>query len=199
MLGTFWEGIVKKDIRLAVCIVVIILLVILCIFVLLSEKEKENDLNDTSNIGNQAVPTQRLIVVPSSGTDDPVFLKSIKYYVIKLSGMSIETAEEAVGNGVKVTPEMISEYVSTALEDEEINIDIRSISVTGNICKIDFSEDIRDIAKSDPELEKLILDAYAMSMIDNCEDVDAVTFTISGKDYSTGSVSLPGGKVYLKK
>ncbi len=199
MLGTFWEGTVKKDIRLAVCIVVIILLVILCIFVLLSEKEKEDDLNDPSNIENMAVPTPRLIVVPSSGTNDPVFLKSIKYYVVKLSDMSIDTAEEAVGNGVAATPEMICEYVSTALEDEEINIDIRKITVADNICKIDFNEEIRSIAKRNHELEKLILDAYAMSIIDNCEGVDAVTFTISGEDYSTGSVSLPGGKVYLKK
>lgn len=189
----------KKDIRLAACIVVIILLVILCIFMLLSEKEKEDDLNDPSNMGNIAVPTQRLIVVPSSGTDNPLLLTSIKYYAIKLSDMSIQTAEEAVGNNVTVTPKMISEYVTTALEDEEINIDIRDITVSDKLCKIDFSEDIRSIAKSDPELEKLILDAYAMSIIDNCEDVDAVTFTISGMDYSTGSISLPGGKVYLKK
>ena len=58
---------------------------------------------------------------------------------------------------------------------------------------------MKSTAKKDQKLEKLILDAYAMSIIDNCDDVEGVTFTISGKAYSTESIRLDGGKVYLKK
>ena len=38
-----------------------------------------------------------------------------------------------------------------------------------------------------------------MSIVDNCDDVEGVTFTISGKAYLTDSIRLDGGKVYLKK
>ena len=62
-----------------------------------------------------------------------------------------------------------------------------------------FDSSIESTAKKDPKLEKLILDAYAMSIVDNCDDVEGVTFTISGKAYLTDSVRLDGGKVYLKK
>jgi len=190
---------VKKDIRLAACIVVIILLVILCIFVLLSEKEKEEELNNPNGTENLSAPTPRIIVVPTTGNNNGGVLKSVRYYVIKLSDKAIDTAETAMGSAVVVTPEMISEYVSDALEDEEINVAINSISVKDDICTIDFDESIKSIAKKDQILEKLILDAYSMSIVDNCEDVEGVTFTISGKAYSTDSIRLDGGKVYLKK
>jgi len=188
---------VKKDIRLAVCIVAIILLVILCIFVLLSEKEKEEDLTGPGITEN--IPTPRIIVVPTTGNNNGDILKSVRYYVIKLSGLKLDTAETAIGSKVTVTPEMISEYVTDALEDEEINVAINDISVKDDICIIDFDDSIENIAKKDQKLEKLILDAYAMSIVDNCDDVEGVTFTISGKAYLTDSVRLDGGKVYLKK
>ena len=121
----------KKDIRLAVCIVAIILLVILCIFVLLSEKEKEEDLTDPGITEN--VPTPRIIVVPTTGNNNGDILKSVRYYVIKLSGLKLDTAETAIGSKVTVTPEMISEYVTDALEDEEINVAINDISVKDDI------------------------------------------------------------------
>ncbi len=187
----------KKDIRLAVCIVAIILLVILCIFVLLSEKEKEEDLTGPGITEN--IPTPRIIVVPTTGNNNGDILKSVRYYVIKLSGLKLDTAETAIGSKVTVTPEMISEYVTDALEDEEINVAINDISVKDDICIIDFDDSIENIAKKDQKLEKLILDAYAMSIVDNCDDVEGVTFTISGKAYLTDSVRLDGGKVYLKK
>lgn len=187
----------KKDIRLAVCIVAIILLVILCIFVLLSEKEKEEDLTGPGITEN--IPTPRIIVVPTTGNNNGDILKSVRYYVIKLSGLKLDTAETAIGSKVTVTPEMISEYVTDALEDEEINVAINDISVKDDICIIDFDDSIESIAKKDQKLEKLILDAYAMSIVDNCDDVEGVTFTISGKAYLTDSVRLDGGKVYLKK
>ena len=190
---------VKKDLRLAVCIVVIILLVILCIYMLLSEKEKEQDLNDPTGVESDNVPTPRIIAVPSTGNNVGGELRIIRYYTIKLSEKSIETAEAAIGNDIKGTPEMISEYVSDALEDEEINAAINAISVKDNICIIDFDDSIENIAKKDKKLEKLILDAYAMSIIDNCDDIEGVTFTISGAAYYTDSIRLAGGKVYLKK
>ena len=46
-----------------------------------------------------------------------------------------------------------------------------------------------------------VIDEYIedLPVIDNCDDVEGVTFTISGKAYSTDSIRLDGGKVYLKK
>ena len=49
----------------------------------------------------------------------------------------------------------------------------------------------------DPELEKMILDAYSMSIVDNC-NVDGVSFKIEGKAYSTQNITLNDGEVYLK-
>ena len=43
----------------------------------------------------------------------------------------------------------------------------------------------------------MILDAYSMSIVDNC-NVDGVSFKIEGKAYSTQNITLNDGEVYLK-
>lgn len=185
----------KKDIRFCLCLVAIILLALLCIFVLLADKEKEIDTKpDYPEVS--VTPTPRTIVV--SGGENNVVLGTVSFYTVKLSGRLIESVEVAVGKGLNISPKLISEYVTDALEDEEIDIDILSITEKDGICTLDFGESIRKLAISEPDIEKLVLDAYAMSIVDNCPDINGVTFRIDGKAYSTKNISISDGEVYLK-
>ena len=47
--------------------------------------------------------------------------------------------------------------------------------------------------------ETLILDALAMSVLDNCENVEKVTFTINGNAYKTSNRSLGEDETYMSK
>ena len=186
----------RKDIRYAVILVVMILLALLCLYCIFADREKEDDRNNTEVTGTGPIPTERTIVVPDKDHNE-VLLGTVRFYTVKLSSRNIESVEVAVGKETEVTAKLVSEYITDALEDEEIELDISGIEEKDGICIINFSSSIRKVAGSDPELEKMILDAYSMSIVDNC-NVDGVSFKIEGKAYSTQNITLNDGEVYLK-
>lgn len=185
----------KKDIRLAICLVVIILLGIFCLFRLFADKEIEEE-GESNN--HQANPTPKTFVI-SDDDKNKVVLTGIKFYTVKLSTMNIESAEAAVDGKFELTPMHICEYVADALEDEEIEIKINSAELDDDICVVDMGDSIKAISEKNPRLEMLVLDAVAMSILDNCHEVTGVTFTIDKNTYSTANIQLNDKEVYLKQ
>ncbi|MBR4343840.1 MAG: hypothetical protein IKP88_14285 [Lachnospiraceae bacterium] len=185
----------RKDIRFAICFVVIMLLVILCIYRYLADKEIESERSGTGTTG--AVPTSITHVITDS--EGEVILHRIRYYTIKLSQMDIETADAVIGENAEVTPLLICEYVSDSLEDEEIEITVKGAQLKDRLCIVDLGRDILEVSKKDRQLEKLILDALAMSIVDNCKDVEGVSFSIENQPYSSSWIKLESEEVYLKR
>ena len=183
----------KKDIRIVIFLVGMILLVILCVYRVLADKEIEEEITEGYDITN--IPTPRTIVDPVDGKE----LTGIGYYKVNLQKMSTESVEAAIGSNVEITPDIITDYVCDALEDEELTVTVNGTSVKNNMCTVDLKEDIIALTKEYPEIEKLILDAFAMSILDNCRDIDAVSFTIMGKEYSTQNIKIENGKAYIKR
>ena len=151
----------KKDIRLAICLVGMILLVILCVYRLLADKEIEEESGQGYEV--TVVPTPRTIVDPVDGKE----LTGIGYYKVNLQKMSTESVEAAIGSNIEITPDIITDYVCDALEDEELRITVNGTSVNSGMCTVDLGSEILSVSEKDPGLEKLILDAFAMSILDN--------------------------------
>ena len=187
----------RKDIRYTIILVIMILLALLCLYRILADKEIEGEQEPPAVTGEGAIPTERIIIIPDKDSDSNVVLGTISFYKVNLSSRIIESVEVAAQKEAEVTPKLVAEYITDALEDEEIDLEIIGIVEKDGVCFINFSDDINDIADKDPELEKMILDAYAMSIVDNCK-VDGVTFKIDGKTYSTKNRTLKDGEVYLK-
>ncbi len=185
----------KKDIRFVICLVVIMLLALLCIYSLLADKERDKDTHpDYPEVS--ITPTQRMIIVTNGEKD--VVLGTINFYTVRLSTRNIESVEVAVGQGAEISPELISGYVTDALEDEEIDLDILGIEIKNDICILNFGKSIKDLAEKEADIEKLILDAYSMSIVDNCAGLNGVTFRIEGEPYITRNIKLSDNEVYLK-
>jgi len=186
----------RKDIRIAICLVGIILLVILCIYRLLADKEIEDDGKQNPEISS-AVPTPRVIVDPKGTNSD--ILQAITYYIVDVSEKNTKPVEAVVGKKEEITPEHIIEYITDDLEDEEIEISIEKVLTEGNLCIVDFNEVMIGTVEKNPELEKLILDAIAKSLLDNLQDVNEVSFRIAGKPYKTSTFELKDKEGYLGK
>ncbi len=191
----------KKDIRLAICLIGILLLGILCVYVLLVDKEKEAEKN---NSGSGEVTTG--IVEEKENNDvtynidgEKMTLHKISYYTIRLSDLTITNTETILPVGIEINPKLICEYVLYSLEDEGIETDINDTRIAGELCIVDMDKSIYDIAGKNAKLEKLILDVISTSIIDNCEKVKSVTFTAEGKDYSSANINLKSGRVYLSE
>ncbi len=184
----------KKDIRFAICLVVIFLLAILCVYKLLAEKESEAE-NNTGGYELTVIPTPRTIVDPVDGKERTV----IEFYKINLRKMETVSAETAIEGGTEITPNLICDCVCEALEDEELKIVVRKTSISKGVCTVDLDEEIKSVSESDPQVEKLILDAFSMSILDNCKDIEAVSFTIMGEEYSTKNIKIESDKTYIKR
>jgi len=188
----------RKDIRIAICLVVIILLVILCAYRLLADKEIDEDkaeVTPTSQTANY--PTQPVYIIPSNNQD--VVLKRVKYYKVSLADSSVVVAETAVGSDVEITPSVIAEYVSDALDDEELEVNVIEVVIEDKKCIIDLGNGIKSVSKRSAETERLVLDAFSMSIIDNCREIDEVTFRLEGKAYVTDNIRLGESEGYLKR
>ena len=138
----------KKDIRLAICLIGILLLGILCVYVLLVDKEKEDEKN---NSGSGEVTTG---IVEEKENNDVTYnidgenmtLHKISYYTIRLSDLTITNTETILPVGIEINPKLICEYVLYSLEDEGIETDINDTRIAGELCIVDMDKSIYDIA-----------------------------------------------------
>ena len=191
----------KKDIRLAACLIGILLLGILCVYRLLADKEIEDEKNKG---GSGEVTTG--VVEEKENNDltykidgEKITLHKISYYTIRLSDLTITNTETILPEGIEINPKLICEYVLYSLEDEGIETDIKDTRIAGDLCVVDMDKSIYEIAGKNSKLEKLILDVISTSIIDNCEKVKSVTFTTEGNDYSSANIKLLNGRVYLSE
>lgn len=190
----------KKDVRLVVCIVVILLLVLLCLYKCTAEQEDENDLNSTPPVVSE-IPTRMVTISQDSENNQPqINLVSIVYYtIIGAGGIRIDTAETFVEEHVIITPDLIVDYCLDSFMDEDVELTVLHTSVENGMCTIDFNDSILKVAEESKVSEICVLDALAMSLLDNCEDVTSVSFTINSKEYVTDNITLELGSSYLSR
>lgn len=192
----------KKDARFVICITVILMLVLLCLFMCSAEKEEEENNQKVTQIVTP-VPT-KVISIPSddksNDNGEEINLKRIEFYTITgAAGTRIDTAETLVLENIAVTPRLMVDYCLDAFSDEEIELEVIHIKTENGLCIVDFDESINEMEPLGRVTETLILDALAMSILDNCEEVEKVTFTINGNAYKTSNISLDEGETYLSK
>lgn len=193
----------KKPV-LIVCFAVVFLLALFLLYSLLADKEDGNiarpdDMHATGNEDASPVPT-RLVVIdgnPGKNNDTKTELITLRYYSVSSTNSANQTAEVMIEAEKEITPELIMEYLMDSLEDEEILLKVNKITLEDMICNIDFDSSINYIAEDSAVTEVHILDAFAMSILDNCENVKGVSFTINGQRYKTMNITFSEGEVYL--
>ena len=188
----------KKDIRLAICLIGIILLGLLCAYRLLADKEieaeKENSVSGDITSGVIDDDPVKEVTYKIDGED--INLHRISYYTVRLSDLSITNTETILPVGLEINPKLICEYVLYSLEDEGIETGIIGTKVSGDLCTVDMNKSIYDISKKNARLEERILDVISMSIIDNCQNVKRVTFTMEGGVYASSNIKLDKDQVY---
>ena len=193
----------KKDARFVICITVILMLVLLCLFTCSAEKEDEEKNQQQVPVEVIPVPTKIISLPSNDGKEDSdagIKLKRIEFYTITgAAGTRIDTAETLVMESIEVTPKLIVDYCLDAFSDEEIELEVIHIKNEEGLCTIDFNDSIFAAEEMGRVTETLILDALAMSVLDNCENVEKVTFTINGKAYKTSNRSLGEDETYMSK
>lgn len=194
----------KKDLRVVICIIALVLLALLCFFKCSAEIEDESGEGTTGapQVSEQPLPT-RVIVIPGDENGEnhstDIGLVTIEYYTITGAGNTrIDTAEALIKEGTGITASTIVDFCLDSFTDEELDVNVLDVSQKEGICTVNFDSSIRKIAKDGRVTEVCVLDALAMSILDNCKDVVSVSFTINGEAYVTDNITLDVGEVYLR-
>lgn len=122
----------------------------------------------------------------------------ISYYTVDPSG-KIKNAVSLITDTTKITPKLVLGFFIDSLEDESFNLKINDVTVTDNLCVIDFDDSIHDIASMGKKVEDAVLDAAAQSVLDNIEEVEGVGFSINGAAYSTDNNKFVLNSIYMGK
>lgn len=194
----------KRDVRFVICIIAVFMLVLLCLFMCTAEKEDDAKKAPVVTMTVTPVPTKVFSIPDDNDKTDngenTRRLKIIEYYTITGSGSArIDTAENLVEENIIVTPELIVDFCLNSFTDEEIELEVSHIKTVDGICTIDFDDSIKAVAEEAGKTEDSILNALAQSVLDNCEEVDKVTFTINGGGYITANRTINLGEAYLSR
>lgn len=185
-----------------ICAIGMLLLGLLALFFF--ETEREEQIDDNPAVPTEAadtstpIPTRVIVLNDNQGDDSQkTELVMLRYYTVSSMNIPNKSAEVVIEAGQEVTPSLVMDYFLESLEDEEIVLDINKIDVRENVCNVDFGPSIKKLAEDSAITEVHILDAVAMGILDNCEGISDITFTIDGGRYKTENVILNEGEVYL--
>lgn len=181
----------KKQIQKAVCF-------LLCaVFFAGCKKQTTDNVSPTPEptTGNNIVlTTPTLKISPYVTSELPIY--SISGDLSELSAVTVLLSAEET-----VTEQTVCNYVAEALTDSKIYVEVNGTkrNEDGTIVIVDFVTDMPPAAKVTAEVESLILDAFGQSILDNIKDCKGITYTIEGEAYSSASLSIQKGEVYMKR
>ena len=135
----------------------------------------------------------------SNGKPTIVPLENLEITIYALNSDSLE--KEAVSVLVTVedelTPEVILEQVTDAMEDEGFYLGINDIIIEGDSVRIDFKSDAAPVIDVGASVESAILDILSQSILDNLPQYKKIYLSIEGKAYKTGHLEFKFDDVYL--
>ena len=103
----------------------------------------------------------------SLGIDfQPQKLKTISYYTIS-DAMEKQEAVGMFSEDVLLTPETLVIFVAKSMADADLTVEVDSVTTNGKRVIISFQETSMPVVDTDKNLECEILDAIAMSILEN--------------------------------
>ena len=130
--------------------------------------------------------------------------KELPIYTINEETLESDTYTALIPEESELTPELIVKYVVDAFAAE--NIDIKTDSITMEKTKeendtivVSFFSTSAPVAEVGSGIEETILDCISMSLLDNLEDCNYVTFRVEGEAYMSGHLAFEKTEAYKWK
>lgn len=132
-------------------------------------------------------------------TITPIETTEIPIYTISADQKELVAVTALVTKGQEVNEQIVAETVADALADSAFYVEVNQVFVQNGRVTVDFDSAAPPAAKVSRELEELILDAFAQSMIDNIADCNEVSFWTDGKPYKSSHITMEEDSVYLRR
>lgn len=154
-----------------------------------SQSNDGNAASENNKEENTPVPTT---IVPAATIDLPL-------YTINVNSGETEPITAAVPKDAEITPELIVTNVVEAMEDQSLEVGIEKVSTDKDAIIVSFYKDKAPLNEIGSAYEGPILDAIAMSLIDNLSDYNKVIYRVEGKAYVGSHTELELNEPYLTR
>ncbi len=167
-----------------------------------NEKEVTPTFAATDETGKDQSPdtkTGDTKTTPAPTTIQPAATVDLPLYTINDKTGETEPITAAVPKDSEITPELIVNNVVEAMEDRSLVVGIDSVTTEKDAVIVSFKKDKAPLNEIGSIYEGPILDAIAMSLIDNLTDYNKVIYRVEGKAYVGSHIELKLNEPYLTR
>jgi hypothetical protein len=160
------------------------------------ETETETSITTTSDNAEEAVNT-KTETLPTPAAIKPTANIDLPIYTVNADTGEVEPITALVPEGSEITPEFIVDTVVESMADQSIVVGIEGVTLEDDAIIVSFMKDKAPGTNSGAGYEASVLDAIALSLIDNLNDYSKVIYRINGEAYISGHIELGIDEIYL--
>jgi hypothetical protein len=158
--------------------------------------ETETSITATSDNSEEAVNT-KAETLPTPAAIKPTANIDLPVYTVNADTGEVEPITALVPEGSEITPEFIVDTVVDSMADQSIIVGIEDVTQKDDAVIVSFMKDKAPGTNSGAGYEASVLDAIALSLIDNLKNYSKVIYRINGEAYISGHIELGIDEVYL--
>jgi len=127
----------------------------------------------------------------------PAAIQTVTTYSIDVDSLAIVPVQNPVSQEGELTAERVVRIVSSNLNDKEIVVD--EIIQKKDTVIISFDKKGKPVRGCTAEMENLILECYANSLLDNAENCKKVIIRASGKKYKSENLAFGYNEIFASE
>ncbi len=150
---------------------------------------------------NIALEEEPIVTPGASPTPavQPAATIDLSLYTVNMESGATEPFIAAVAKDKDITPELIVDKVVEAMADRSLEVGIEYVKVEKDAIVVSFYRDKAPLSEGGIIYEGPILDAIAMSLIDNLKDYNKIIYRAEGKAYVSDHIELGIDEPYMTK
>lgn len=125
--------------------------------------------------------------------------KELTIYTISSDFSELVETYVLLAKETDINSRIVTDNVVESLSDISLDVKICGVTEANGRVVVDFASDCPPAKDVSMNVEELILDAIAQSILDNISDSVEVGFTMEGNDYRSDNLHLEKTEAYLKK
>lgn len=144
-----------------------------------------------------AAPTPNQTI--ESITVSPLETTELLIYTLNSDTLTKEAVSVLIPADSEVTPQLILDQVTDAMEDEAFYLGIDEVITEDKSVIVNFSKDAPPVCNVGASVEAEILDAIGQSLLENLPEYSKIIFRIEGEAYETGHIELGINEAYISR
>lgn len=135
---------------------------------------------------------------PTPSDIQPIENIDLAIYSVNVNSGETEAVTALIPADIEITPQLIVDKVVESMADRSIDVGIESVTQKDHAVIVSFYNNKAPLSEIGSSYEAAILDAIAMSLMDNLKDFSKVIYRAEGKAYIGSHIELGIDEAYLE-